>query len=70
MTENMCAKVEELNNKLNKDNFNDVVIGSMDAKNLYPSLQKDQVADICQVMIAESPLQFSRVKSKEIVSPS
>ena len=61
----MCEKVKKLNEKLNGME-DDVIISSMDAKNLYPSLEKEDVSKICFEMMKDAPMEFESVDWKEV----
>ena len=64
-TEELLANIEELNNS-RSERKGEIVVGSLDVKALYPSLDVDHAAEIVEKMLLESDLEFDGINSKEL----
>ena len=62
-TEDMLSRVREINETVNLDNC---VIGSMDVKALYPSIDIDFATEKCVDMITESDTSFDNINTDEL----
>ena len=71
-TEELLYTFEEYNNTIDKDvaekNFNRKrkVIGSIDAKALYPSIEEDRAADIVAEIILDTDVKFEGLDNNEL----
>ena len=62
-TEDMLSRVREINETVNLDNC---VIGSMDVKALYPSIDIDFATEKCVDMITENDTSFDNINTDEL----
>ena len=66
-TEELCFKVREVNKKL-KDIDEDIVLGSLDAKALYPSLRIKESMKIVTEMVEESDIDLTSTDWKSMMN--
>ena len=64
-TEEFLYLVEKYN-KENKNRNKSVIIGSMDAVNLYPSIKPDMAADIIKKLIVDTDVDFKGIDRDEL----
>ena len=62
-TEDMLSRVREINETVNLENC---IIGSMDVKALYPSIDIDFATEKCVDMITESDTSFDNINADEL----
>ena len=64
-TEELLANIEEINNN-RSERRGEIVVGSLDVKALYPSLDVDHAAEIVEKVLVESDLEFDGINNKEL----